>query len=243
MIVGVIGGCGVAATNKLCELIETSCTRNGAYRDYHHPEMIIYQATQAPSRSMYLEGRGPSFIDDYVAVGKKLKDSGAGVLCMCCNTAHYALPILRERIGVPFIDMIEEVVVKCRQTGKTRFGIAAAEGCLRGKVYETGFAKLFPEAELIYPDEHYQELVTRAICNVKNKHRFDSAASEERPQHLMEVVAEHLMGRGAEVVVVGCTDLRVDYIPSKDNVVDSLETLASKIIETNQNAVHNKNSA
>ena len=241
MIVGVIGGCGVAATNKLCELIETNYTRNGAYRDYHHPEMIIYQATQAPSRSMYLEGKGPSFINDFVAVGKKLKNSGADVLCMCCNTAHYALPILREQIGVSFIDMIEEVVVRCRQAGKTRFGIAAAEGCLKGKVYETGFAKLFPEAELIYPDENYQKLVTRAICNVKNMHRFDAADSAERPQRLMESVVEHLMDRGAEVVVVGCTDLRVDYVPTSDNVVDSLETLAFKIIEISQYAVCNKN--
>lgn len=232
MIVGVIGGAGVAATNKLLELIEARYTRNGAYRDCHHPEMIVYQATQAPSRSMYLEGRGPSFIDDYVAVGKKLKNCGADVLCMCCNTAHYALQIIQEQAGIPFINMVEEVVAKCRQTGKTRFGIAASDGCLKGKVYETGFAKLFPEAELIYPDEYFQRLVTRAICNVKNMHRFDAADSEERPQHLMEVVNEHLTGRGAEVVVAGCTDLRVDYIPVSDNVVDSLETLADTIIKT-----------
>lgn len=232
MIVGVIGGAGVAATNKLCELIETSYTRNGAYRDCHHPEMIVYQATQVPSRSMYLEGRGPSFIDDYVAVGKKLKNCGADVLCMCCNTAHYALQIIQKQTGVPFLNMIDEVVTRCRQTGKIRFGIAASDGCLKGKVYEAGFAKLFPEAELIYPDEHCQRLVTRAICNVKNMHRFDAADSEERPQHLMEIVHEHLMGRGAEVVVAGCTDLRVDYIPTSDNVVDSLETLADTIIKT-----------
>ena len=77
MVVGVIGAAGVAATNKLCELIEEKYTRNGAFRDCHHPEMIIYQATQAPSRSMYLEGKGPSYIDDYVNVGIKLKNAGA----------------------------------------------------------------------------------------------------------------------------------------------------------------------
>lgn len=234
MIVGVIGGAGVAATNKLCELMETKYTRNGAYRDCHHPEMIIYQATQTPSRSMYLEGRGPSFIDDYVAVGKKLKNCGADVLCMCCNTAHYALPTIQEQTGVPFINMIEEVVAMCRQTGKSRFGIAASDGCLKGKVYETGFAKLFPEAELIYPDVQCQPLVTRAICNVKNKHRFDSADSEERPQRLMDAVFEHLTHKGAEVLVLGCTDLRVDYMPVADNVVDSLETLADAIIKVSK---------
>ena len=71
-MIGVIGGAGVAATNKLCQLVEELKTINGAYRDAHHPEMLIWQATQVPSRSMYLEGKGPSWIEGYVKIGKKL---------------------------------------------------------------------------------------------------------------------------------------------------------------------------
>ena len=75
-MIGVIGGNGVAATNKLLQLIEEKYTRNGAFRDCHHPEMIIWQATQAPSRSMYLEGRGESFLEDYIRIGKGMKSCG-----------------------------------------------------------------------------------------------------------------------------------------------------------------------
>ena len=49
-MIGVIGGNGVAATNRLCALVEEKMTNSGAYRDAHHPEMIIWQATQVPSR-------------------------------------------------------------------------------------------------------------------------------------------------------------------------------------------------
>ena len=234
MIIGVIGGAGVAATNKLCELIEVKYTQNGAFRDCHHPEMIIYQATKAPSRSMFLEGRGPSFIEDYVTVGQKLKNAGAETLCMCCNTAHYALPVLQEQIALPFINMIEEVAIACSQTGKHKFGLAASDGCLKGKVYETYFSKIFPEAQLIYPDSNHQALVTKAICNVKNTHRFDHIDSDERPKHILDNVYEHLIEKGAEIVIMGCTDIRVDYKSDKDNVIDSLEVLANKIIYLNQ---------
>ena len=41
-MIGVIGGNGVAATNKLCQLIEEKLTKGGAYRDAHHPEMIVW---------------------------------------------------------------------------------------------------------------------------------------------------------------------------------------------------------
>lgn len=235
MTIGVIGGAGVAATNKLCELIEQKFTMDGAFRDCHHPEMIIYQATQVPSRSMFLEGKGPSFIEDYVAVGNKLKNAGADMLCMCCNTAHYALPILQEQLQVPFINMIEEVALACKRTGKLKFGLAASDGCLKGKVYEAYFSKVFPEAQLIYPDADFQKLVTKGICNVKNTHRFDPLDSDDRPQHIFDVVYQHLMDKGAEVVIMGCTDIRVDYVTDKNNVVDSLTILAEKICLLNNN--------
>ena len=106
-MIGVIGGNGVAATNKLCQLIEEKLTKNGAFRDAHHPEMLIWQATKAPSRSMYLEGRGPSWIEDYVEIGKKLKACGCTKLCMCCNTAHYAIELLQEQIGLPFYNLLD----------------------------------------------------------------------------------------------------------------------------------------
>ena len=70
-MIGVIGGNGVAATNKLCQLIEEKLTKSGAFRDAHHPEMLVWQATKVPSRSMYLEGKGPSWIEDYILIGKK----------------------------------------------------------------------------------------------------------------------------------------------------------------------------
>ena len=231
MVIGVIGGAGVAATNKLLELIEVQKTLEGAFRDSHHPEMIIYQATQAPSRSMFLEGRGPSFIDDYVNVGNKLKDAGAEVLCMCCNTAHYALNVLQSAINVPFIHVIEEVAKACKLTKMSKFGLVASDGCRKGLVYEKNFEKVFPDAQFIYPDEAFQKMVTQGICNSKNTHRFDALESSERPQHIFEEVYQHLMDKGSEIVIMGCTDIRVDYKADHANVVDSLEVLANKIVE------------
>ncbi|MBR3799198.1 MAG: amino acid racemase [Bacteroidales bacterium] len=229
MVVGVIGAAGVAATNKLCELIEVKYTRNGAFRDCHHPEMIIYQATQAPSRSMYLEGKGPSYIDDYVNVGTKLKNAGADTICMCCNTAHYALPEIESKVGVKFINLIAEVALKCKQSGAKRVGLVASDGCLGGKVYERYFAEICPEVELVYPEPVVQKNVTKGICNVKNMHRFEALDSPERPARIFDEVRVHLLEKGCDTVVMGCTDIRVDYHSDDANVIDSLEVLADKI--------------
>ena len=227
-MIGIIGGAGVAATNKLCELIETRLTQDGAYRDAHHPEMIIYQATQAPSRSMYLEGRGDSFIEDYIIAGKKLKAAGASTICMCCNTAHFAIDEIQSRVELPFVNMIEEVVFKIKEKTPEKVGIIASDGCLKGNVYEKYLAAYLPEAALIYPDVEQQKEVTRGICNIKNVSRFLDRQHPDRPLNIFNNIYNHLVEKGADCVIIGCTDIRVDFYHRA--AVDSLEVLAEKLL-------------
>lgn len=228
MKIGIIGGNGVAATNKLCEIIENKLTKDRAIRDCDHPEIIIWQATQAPSRSMYLEGRGPSFLDDYIEIGEKLKYCGCDVLCMCCNTAHFFIDELEKQIGLPFINIISEVAIKAKTLNKLKLGIMASDGCCKEHLYNKYFSGIFPEAEIIYPTDEYQRLVTKGICNVKNKSRFTDLNDHDNPAFLFEEVRKHLIEKGAESIILGCTDIRVAY--NAPNCIDSLETLADKLI-------------
>lgn len=227
-MIGIIGGNGVAATNKLNDLIEEEYTKNGAFRDAHHPELLIWQATQAPSRSMFLEGKGKSFIEDYISIAKKLKLCGAKKIAMCCNTAHYAIDEISDKSGIEFIDLIDAVVNEVKRTGIRRVGLVASDGCIRGNVYKKYFERLCPDTRIIYPDPDFQALVTKGICNTKNIHRFDDINSEERPNFIFKRVREHLYTKGAGIVVMGCTDIRVDYYDDRD--IDSLEVLKKRII-------------
>lgn len=228
-IIGIIGGAGVAATNKLNELIENLFTLNGAFRDAHHPEIIIYQATKAPSRSMFLEGKGESFVNDYITIGKKLKIAGATTICMSCNTAHYAIEEIQKKINLPFINLIKEVVLEVKKRNKTKVGLIASNGCLKGKVYEKYFKNLYPKAKIIYPDKFFQEEVTRGICNIKNINRFKKNSNPNRPKNIFSKIEKHLISKGAELILIGCTDIRVDY--HSPNSIDSLEILANKIYQ------------
>ena len=227
--IGIIGGNGVAATNKLLDLIEQEYTKNGAFRDCHHPEMIVWQATQTPSRSMYLEGKGESFIPSYINIAKKLKECGCNKICMCCNTAHWAIDEISKASEIPFINLVEECVKIVSKSDVHNVGLVASDGCLKGKVYQKYFEKINPNIKIIYPDKIYQQLVTKAICNVKNIHRFDDFSSPENPKNIFSQIESHLKKQGAELIIMGCTDIRVAYY-NKENI-DSVEVLKNLIIK------------
>lgn len=227
--IGIIGGAGVAATNKLLEMIENKLTRNGAVRDSDHPEILVCQLTQAPSRSMFLEGKGETFIPAYIEAAKRLKQAGATKLAMCCNTAHYAIDEIAEQANIEFINLAEEVVVEVKKIRKRNVGLIVTNGCLAGKVYEKYFYKHFPDVRLIYPDTVLQKRVTEGICNTKNASRFLADEHPARPKNIFAGICDELFACGAEVIVIGCTDIRVDFI--YPNTVDSLGLLADLIIK------------
>lgn len=234
-MIGVIGGNGVAATARLQVLIEEAIVEKGAFRDAHHPEMLIFQATQAPSRSMYLEGRGPSFLEDYVRAGLKMKDFGCTELCMCCNTAHFFIDKLQKEIGLPFINIIELVAKEVRKQGLKKIGIMCSDGCRQHKLYDKYLAIHAIETEILYPPQ-LQYLVTRGICNAKNNYRHTSSSIDEQPIGCFDKVVNELKREGCDGIIAGCTDINNVYTYNEHDIayIDSLQVLASYIVEKNE---------
>ena len=233
-MLGIIGGNGVAATNQLLELIEEKYTRNGAFRDAHHPEMIVWQATQAPSRSMYLEGKGESFISDYVNIGKKLKKMGCKELCMCCNTAHYAIDELSQKIDLPFINIIDEVAKRSDEMGIKKALVMCTAGLRKYKLYERSFEKYASSTEVVYPNDEIQEWVTKGICNAKNIYRFANRETEvEHPANWFQKVCDYYVNSSdLDCIIGGCTDISnvFQLTSSKVEYIDSLDVLADIIV-------------
>jgi len=227
-IIGIIGGAGVKAGVELIRRIENKVTGMGAYRDCHHPEIILWQATSAPSRSMFLEGRGPSFVGPYIAVARKLKRCGARVLCMSCNTAHAAIGQIEKRAGVPFIDLLKETTLSLRTDfpGKCRVGLLCSQGTADHGLYDAYFAKFHPQAIAVYPDKDFQEMVNRGICEVKNTNDMSLANKTFRK------AVRHLLGKKVDVLVIACTDISL-ALGAKDiesEFVDTLDVLADSVI-------------
>lgn len=237
--IGIIGGNGVAATNRLCQIIEQRIINLGGYRDAHHPEMIIWQATQVPSRSMYLEGRGESFIPEYIEIGKKLKACGCNELCMCCNTAHYAIKELEEGIQLPFINILKEVANNCKKVNAKQIGVICSDGLRKFKIYDAYLRDAIPGVSIIYPNAEIQKLVTQGICNAKNSKR-ENPNCNEYPEKLFSQVCNWFIKEGVDCIVGGCTDINAVFRPSTWKgipYIDSLQVLADAILRDTK---HNK---
>lgn len=229
MKIGVIGGNGVAATNRLCEMVERKVTSTGAFRDAHHPEMLVWQATAAPSRSMFLEGRGADWRPDYIRIAKQFQNLGCEKGCMCCNTAHYAIDEIVNASGLSFINLLDEVARRASELGHKQYELFCSDGARKFDIYGAAFRRVCPDIEIIYPSEGRQKEVTKAICAVKTKCRL----LDRCPDHPWNIL-QSLVQAASAPVIFGCTDLRVAYkvdeLLPPEVAIDSLEVLADAIV-------------
>ncbi|MDR1475469.1 MAG: amino acid racemase [Holosporales bacterium] len=221
---GIIGGAGVRAVNRFLYLLERKITTSGAFRDCHHPEIILYGATQAPSRSMFLEGKGEDFTQNYINVAQSLEKCGAKSLCMTCITAHACWDKIIEKVGIPMINLLDVVAQRIADLDCERIGILCSNGSVIAKVWERYIC-----ARIIYPAADFQDLLTTGICLMK-KGNDESAIS-----HYNAVVdhIENLQEMRGGGIVLGCTDIALfsSQIKSGLPIISVLDVLADYVCE------------
>lgn len=223
--VGVIGGVGPAATVCFLDLV---VRHTAAERDQDHLDLVVLQHASIPDRTAYILGRsaddpGPVMAAD----ARRLERLGVGFVVVPCNTAHHFTDEVAAAVGVPVLSIVDETADEVVQRGDVaRVGVLATSGTLAASVYQRAFAARGVEA--LVPDDAEQDVVMRIIYEqVKAGRPADVAA--------LHGVADALQARGADVVVLGCTELSVvaaaHDLLADARYVDSLDVLARRTVQ------------
>ena len=118
-VLGVLGGMGPAATVAFLARVQALTPAEG---DADHIRIIADINPQVPDRN-----RQPDAAESVLGqMAMRLRDAGAQVLAMPCNTAHHYAPAIRAAAGVPLIDMVAlSAATAARAAQGGRVGILA----------------------------------------------------------------------------------------------------------------------
>lgn len=223
--VGVIGGVGPAATVCFLDLV---VRHTAAERDQDHVDLVVLQHATIPDRTAYILGRsdddpGPVMAAD----ARRLERLGVGFVVIPCNTAHHFTDEVAAAVEVPVLSIVDETVDEvATRAGVARVGVLATSGTLSAQVYQRAIEARGLAA--VVPDDADQDVVMGIIYDqVKAGRPADVAA--------LHAVADRLQERGADVVVLGCTELSVvaaeHRLLDDGRYVDSLDVLARRTVE------------
>lgn len=198
--IGILGGMGPLATldfeRKLLSLVD-------AKKDQDYPTIISFNDPSIPDRTEALIGQGESPLPKLIKNAEKLKNAGAEVICMPCNTAHAFLPALKASVaGIDFVDMINETVSIIEKLRLKRIGILCTDGTRLSKNYDVALAK--KGLTVLYPNADEQKhLVMDAIYGPTGIKAGNIFAGRT----LLEQAVGSLVKNGAQCIILGCTEI------------------------------------
>ena len=241
-IIGIVGGVGPYAGLDLNRKIFDNTLTNGTDQD--HLEVLLFSAgRRVTDRTEYLLGRE----DENPAEGLfealcALESAGASLAAIACNTAHSERIIgpLKQKIkqkglGLKLVDMIEETAsfIRDRFGSGAKAGLLATEGTIDSGVYERLCAEPSGRMELVTPSAEIVKLVHQAIYDRSYGIKAFSNPVTGRASADCRTAVGHLAGKGARLVILGCTELPL-ALPQRSvhgvELVDPTEITARALI-------------
>ena len=216
-VVGVLGGMGPEAT---VELMRRIIRATPARDDADHIRMIVDNNPKVPSRIKALvEGTGEDPGPTLAAMARGLEAAGADFLVMPCNTAHHYLPIIRDAVSVPVLDMIALTLDRLQAGGSAvrTIGLLASPavrvtGLFEARCRAAGLGVIYPEGD----DDAAVLAVIRAV---------KAGAVDEGLVPRYTAAADRLVARGADILVIACTELSSLNRPGAHGRTPAIDTL------------------
>ncbi len=240
--IGIVGGVGPYAGLDITRKVFDSTI---ASADQEHLNVLLFSApSEISDRTAFVLGRSAvNPAEGIFNMLKRMESAGVDVAAIACNTAHSPLifdavinRLKRGKSRIELVHMIREAAlfIKEHYPGLKRIGVLATDGTVKAGVYDTVFGK--EGLAVIYPEPEVQkEKVHRAIYDPSYGIKASSNPVSDAARKDIREAAGHLAGKGAECVVLGCTELPLAFISNERPpvpVIDANLALARALVKS-----------
>ncbi|MDC6168561.1 aspartate/glutamate racemase family protein [Paucibacter sp. XJ19-41] len=222
-VVGVLGGMGPLAS---LDFMHKMLAATPAARDQEHVPVVLSSIPQVPDRTEAFRGEGDSPLAAMLASGRRLRDAGAGLVVMPCNTAHLWFDELQAALGLPMLHLVDAALEDAVASAglSARIGLLATDATLASGLYLNRPAS--QQVQWLLPTaSEMLDWVMPGIQAVKAGRLGEASA-------LLLRAATALQRRGAAALVLGCTEIPLVLTTANAPVpvIDATAALARRAV-------------
>ncbi|MEV6209896.1 aspartate/glutamate racemase family protein [Kitasatospora sp. NPDC051914] len=198
--IGLIGGMSWESTAEYYRLLnELTKERLGGL---HSAKCVLYSVDFAEIERLQTAGRWDEAGEVLAGAAQALAAAGADLLLICTNTMHKVADRVAAAVDVPLLHLADTTAGAVRAAGLRRIGLLGTAFTMEQDFYRgrlTGHG-----LEVLVPDGPGRAEVHRVIY----EELCLGVVREESRAAYREVIAD-LVARGAEGVVLGCTEIEL----------------------------------
>jgi aspartate racemase len=205
-VIGLIGGMSWNSTLEYYRLINelVANTLGGL----HSARIILYSLDFEEIEHAQHEARWSEAAKILVTAGIALKQAGADFIVICTNTMHKVADAVAERSQLPVLNIVDITGNAVKEQGLSKIGLLGTRFVMEEKFYRDRLEKC-SDIEVLMPSGEERGVVDRIIYEELCQGKIESASRRDCLQ-----IIEGLKERGAEGIILGCTELPLLIRPS-----------------------------
>jgi aspartate racemase len=170
------------------------------YGDYAYPEVLIYSVSFQHYVDWPEQERWDLVAQGLSKAGQSLQAAGADFVLIATNTMHLVVDQVRAAVDIPVLSMLDVVAAACLEQGMSTVGLLGTRFTMEKSFYQDALAR--KGLKVLVPGAEDREYVNRVIYE-------ELVAGEIVPESQAGFLSiiQRLAARGAEGVVLGCTEI------------------------------------
>ncbi len=198
-VIGMIGGLSWESTSEYYRLI------NQAVRErlggVHSARILMWSFDFGEIEKLQMAGRWDEATGLMIDAAKRLERGGADFIIICTNTMHLMADEIVASISIPLLHIADPTAIAIGAMGLKRAGLLGTAFTMEQRFYRDRLVDRFG-LEVMVPEMEDRAMIQRIIYDelvkghVIDKSRVDINAAIGR-----------LITRGAEAIILGCTEL------------------------------------
>ncbi len=216
-VIGLLGGMSWESSAEYYRIINTQVRdRLGGL---HSARCLLWSFDFADIETLQAADRWDAATALMIDAAQRLERGGADVLVICTNTMHRMADAVQAEVSIPLLHIADPTAARIRAAGLSRVGLLGTAFTMEQEFYK-GRLIARHGLDVLVPETDDRALVHRVIYDELVQGRIEPAS-----RRAYAGVIDRLVARGAQAIILGCTEIMLLVRP-QDSPVPLFDTTA-----------------
>jgi len=208
--IGLIGGMSWESTVPYYRLVNEAVKQR--LGGLHSARLILYSVDFHDVEELQRTDRWDEAGRMLADVARTLERAGAELLALCANTMHKVAPAIEAAVDVPLLHVVEPTAEAVRRAGFSRVGLLGTRFTMEQGFYRDRLRDRHG-LDVLIPDEGDRAALHRIIYE-----ELCVGVVRDASRQTYRAAIERLALRGAQAVILGCTEISMLVGPADSSL-------------------------
>lgn len=214
-VIGLIGGLSWESSAEYYRIVnEAVRARRGGL---HSARVLMWSFDFAEIEALQASGRWDAATELMIDAARRLERGGADFILIASNTMHRMAADVEAATGIPLVHIADPTAERIKASGVTRVGLLGTAFTMEQDFYKGRLAREHG-LDVLVPEDADRADVHRIIYDELVQGRVEPSSRE-----IYRGVMARLVERGAEAIILGCTEIMLLVRP-EDSAVPLYDT-------------------